>query len=107
MKTLAIPCSVIVVALLAAAPSRAADDSINLYQTKCAACHGVEGAGKPAARIPSLVSDEVRNRSDESLADSIANGGTDKKSAHAFQAKGLSPDQVKMIVSYIRQLQKK
>ena len=106
MRTLAIASSAIVLLLLAV-PSRAADDAITLYQTKCAACHGVEGAGKPAARIPSLVSGEARTRSDENLTDTITNGGAERKSAHAFQAKGLSPDQVKMMVSYIRQLQKR
>lgn len=87
--------------------SWAADDGATLYKTKCAACHGVDGAGKPAANIPSLVSDEARDASDADLADQIANGGRARKAAHAFEAKGLSPDHVKMILAYIRQLQRK
>jgi hypothetical protein len=37
----------------------------------------------------------------------ISNGGKDKKASHAFAAKGVTPDQVKMVVSYIRETQKK
>jgi len=37
----------------------------------------------------------------------IANGGKDKKASHAFANKGVTPDQTKMIVSYIRDAQKK
>lgn len=87
--------------------SWAADDGAALYKTKCAACHGADLAGKPAAKAPSLISDESKKESDADLTDMIANGGKDKKAMHAFANKGVSPDQVKMIVSYIRDAQKK
>jgi len=87
--------------------SWAADDGAALYKTKCAACHGVDLAGKPAAKAPSLISDESKKESDADLTDMIANGGKDKKAMHAFANKGLTPDQVKMIVSYISDMQKK
>ena len=93
--------------ILAPTFARAADDGATLYQAKCAACHGVDGAGKPAAKIPSLVSEDVKKATDDDLSDGIANGGAGKKPAHAFQAKGLSPNQIRMIVSYIRELQKR
>ncbi|HTS37201.1 MAG TPA: cytochrome c [Candidatus Solibacter sp.] len=86
--------------------SWAADDGAGLYKTKCAACHGVDLAGKPAAKIPSLVSDDAKKTSDADLTDMIANGGKDKKAAHAFASKGLSADQIKMVVDFIRQSQK-
>ena len=87
--------------------SWAADDGAGFYKTKCAACHGADLAGKPAAKIPSLVSDDAKKASDADLTDMISNGGKDKKAMHAFQAKGLTADQVKMLVTYIRGLQKK
>jgi len=87
--------------------SWAADDGAALYKTKCAACHGADLAGKPAAKAPSLISDESKKESDADLTDMIANGGKDKKAMHAFANKGVTPDQVKMIVSYIREAQKK
>lgn len=87
--------------------SWAGDDAATIYKTKCAACHGVDLAGKPAAKIPSLVSDDAKKLSDADLTDAIANGGKDKKPMHSFASKGVTPDQIKMVVSYIRETQKK
>ena len=84
-----------------------ADDGGTLFKAKCAACHGADLAGKPAAKAPSLVSDEAKKASDADLTDMIANGGKDKKAMHAFGNKGVTPDQIKMVVSYIREQQKK
>ena len=82
--------------------SWAADDGAAVFKAKCAACHGVEAAGKPAAKIPSLVSDDAKKMSDADLSKAIT-----EKPKHAGIAKSLTPDQVKMVVSYIRELQKK
>jgi mono/diheme cytochrome c family protein len=82
--------------------SWAADDSATLYKTECAACHGPDGAGKPAAKIPSLVGDEAKKASDADLEKAVT-----EKPKHAGVAKSLTPDQVKLVVSYIRDLQKK
>ena len=84
-----------------------ADDGGTLFKAKCAACHGADLAGKPAAKAPSLVSDDAKKASDADLTDMIANGGKEKKAMHAFANKGVTPDQVKMVVSYIRDQQKK
>jgi mono/diheme cytochrome c family protein len=84
-----------------------AQDSATVYKTKCAACHGADLGGKPAAKIPSLISDDAKKLSETDLTDAIANGGQDKKASHAFANKGVTPDQIKMIVSYIRDGQKK
>jgi mono/diheme cytochrome c family protein len=81
--------------------SWAADDGATLYKAKCAACHGVDAAGKPAATIPSLTSDEVKKASDDDLIKTVA-----EKAKHPGTVKTLPPDQVKMIVTYIRSLQK-
>ncbi|HLV87749.1 MAG TPA: cytochrome c [Candidatus Sulfotelmatobacter sp.] len=106
---LAILIGMIAVALFLILPnlSWAADDGGTLYKAKCAMCHGADLAGKPAAKIPSLVGDEAKKASDADLTDMIANGGKDKKSMHAFSNKGVTPDQVKMVIAYIREAQKK
>jgi len=106
---LAVLVVVIAVALFILIPSLswAQDDGATIYKTKCAACHGADAAGKPAAKIPSLVSDDVKKLSDADLTDFVANGGPSKKATHAFAAKGLTPDQIKAVVAQIRSLQKK
>jgi mono/diheme cytochrome c family protein len=78
-----------------------ADDAATLYKTKCAACHGADAAGKPAAKIPSLTSDDAKKKTDAQLSSSI----TDNPK-HAGFAKSLTPDQVKMLTGYIRGVQK-
>ncbi len=106
---LAILIGMIAVALFLVLPnlSWAADDGAALYKAKCAMCHGADLAGKPAAKIPSLVSDDAKKASDADLTDMIANGGKDKKASHALSNKGVTADQVKAVVSYIRETQKK
>jgi cytochrome c6 len=86
--------------------SWAADDGATIYKTKCAMCHGADLAGKPAAKIPSLVGDNAKKASDADLTDMIANGGKDKKAMHAFANKGVTPDQIKMVIAYVREAQK-
>jgi mono/diheme cytochrome c family protein len=80
--------------------SWAAEDGAALYKTKCAACHGPEGAGK--GTVKSLVSDEAKKMSDEDMTKFLS---TNPK--HAGAAKSLTPDQVTAILSHVRVLQKK
>ena len=79
-----------------------AEDGAALYKAKCAACHGPDGAGKPAAKIPALNSDDVQKKSDAELTDFIANGGPSKKASHSFSQKGLSAEQIKALVAQVR-----
>ncbi len=99
----------IAVALFIVVPnlSWAGDDGAGIYKAKCAACHGADLAGKPAAKIPSLISDEAKKASDADLTEIVANGGKDKKASHAFATKGLTPDQIRMVIAYVRDTQKK
>ena len=97
----------IAVALFALIPSLSwADDGATIYKTKCAACHGADAAGKPAAKIPSLISDDAKKVSDADLTDMIANGGKDKKASHAFANKGLTPDAINEKVAELVQVAK-
>jgi len=81
--------------------SWAADDGASIYKARCAACHGVDATGKPAAKIPSLVSDEAKKASDDDLAKAVT-----ETAKHPATLKSLPADQVKMVVSYMRSLQK-
>ena len=92
----------IAVALFILIPSLSwAEDGAALYKAKCAMCHGPDAAGKPAAKIPSLVSDEAKKKSDADLTKAVA-----ETAKHPAPVKGLSADDAKAIVTYIRSLQK-
>jgi mono/diheme cytochrome c family protein len=93
----------IAVALFIILPSLswAAEDGAAIYKAKCAACHGPDGAGKPAAKIPAVKSDEVKSKSNEEIAKFL---GSNPK--HAGVAKALTPEQTKAVVDYIRELNK-
>ncbi len=105
---LALLVATIAVALFILVPSPSwAEDGAAIFKAKCAACHGADAAGKPAAKIPSLVSDDAKKLSDADLTVFIAYGGPSKKATHAFASKGLTPDQIKAVVSAVRDLQKK
>jgi mono/diheme cytochrome c family protein len=81
--------------------SWAADDGATIYKAKCAACHGGDAAGKPAAKIPSLISDEQKKASDDAIGKSIAS-----TAKHPAGVKALPADDVKAVVAYLRSLQK-
>jgi cytochrome c6 len=81
--------------------SWAADDGATLFKAKCAMCHGADGAGKPAMKAPSLISDEAKKLSDADLAKAVA-----EKAKHPAGVKALGADDVKAVVAHIRTLQK-
>jgi cytochrome c553 len=102
MTKLAMLVLTIAVVLFILIPSLSwADDGATLYKTKCAACHGVDAAGKPAAKIPSLIGDDAKKMSDADLTKAVT-----EKPKHAGVAKALTPDQIKMVIGYIRSVQK-
>ena len=78
-----------------------AEDGAALYKTKCAACHGADAAGKPAAKIPSLVSEDAKKKSDADLAKAVTD-----TAKHPAGVKSLPADDAKAIVTYLRTLQK-
>ncbi|MFZ0798269.1 MAG: cytochrome c [Terriglobales bacterium] len=78
-----------------------AEDGAALYKAKCAMCHGPDATGKPAAKIPSLVSDDVKKKTDADLTKAVA-----ETAKHPAPVKGLAADDVKAVVAYVRSLQK-
>jgi mono/diheme cytochrome c family protein len=78
-----------------------------IYIAKCFACHSSDGSGTgtigKSMRIPNLASPGVQGRSDESLASAISEG-VGKMPAYK---KKYSPDQIQLLVAYIRELGKK
>lgn len=105
MKTMKIAMLVltIAVALFVLLPNLAwAEDGAALYKAKCAMCHGPDGAGKAAAKIPSLVSDDAKKKTDEEITKFLASNPK-----HAGVAKALNGEQTKAVIGFVRELQKK
>ena len=96
--------------LLAVALPASAHDGAALFQSKCAICHGKNGAGDTpmakAKNIKDLGSPEVQKMTDAQLTDMIANGGPNKVKGHDYKAKGLADDQIKALVAFVRTLKK-
>jgi len=109
MMKLAVLIAMIALTLFLILPnlSWAGDDDAAIYKAKCAARQWCGPGWKAAAKIPSLVADDARKASDADLTDMISNGGKDKKAMHAFSNTGVTVDQVKMVIGYIREAQKK
>ncbi|MBZ2180248.1 MAG: c-type cytochrome [Acidobacteriota bacterium] len=77
-----------------------------LYRAKCASCHGAKGEGRAAIKRTSLLTEEVRKKTDAELTQEIAAGGKRKSAAHAYEQKGVTAEQVKLLVQYVRELQR-
>lgn len=107
-KTTAITLILFVFSL--ALPAMAAEDGAALFKTKCAACHGKTGAadtpiGK-SKNIKDLGSTDIQSQTDAQLTEMIASGGPNKVKGHDYKAKGLTDEQVKALVTFIRTLKK-
>jgi len=97
MKTtkIAVLVLTIAVALFVLIPSLSwADDGATLYKAKCAACHGADGAGKPAAKIPAIAG----------KAEADTTKGITDTAKHPAPVKGLSADDVKAIAAFVKGL---
>jgi mono/diheme cytochrome c family protein len=86
---------------------QAQSDAAKVYKTNCVLCHSADGSGSSgtgkALKAKDLRSDEVQKQSDEALAEVITKG---RAKMPAFGSK-LSPDVIKSLVAYIRDLAKK
>lgn len=88
MKKLA----VVVIFSLILTPALFADAAT--YKAKCQMCHGADGKKQAKA---DLTSDSIKKKADADLVKFL---GTDAK--HNFTKKGLSDDQLKSVVTFIK-----
>lgn len=102
---------IVVVALcvLVVAPAAIAGggpDGAAIYKSKCAVCHGADGAGQTpmgkTMKLRDLGSPEVQKQSDQELAKWIADG---KGKMPAYKTK-LSAADIDALVGFIRSLKK-
>ncbi|MGZ4815417.1 MAG: c-type cytochrome [Terriglobales bacterium] len=87
----------IAVALMMVVPSLswAAEDGSAVYKTKCAACHGPDGAGKVGPAVKGTKVD---------VAEFVQNGAAGKKAPHTKGVNGVSADQAKAVGDYVKGL---
>jgi mono/diheme cytochrome c family protein len=81
--------------------SWAADDGAALYKTKCAGCHGADGAGKPAMKAPAL---KGTNLEASRIAEHLTKGESTSKPPHNKGMAGLTDTQAKAIAEYVKTL---
>ena len=95
----------LLLALVISLPALA--DGAAVYKTKCASCHGADGAGQTAVgksmKIRDLRSPEVQKQTDIELT-KIISGGKGKMPAYGKQ---LSNDDVSALIAHIRTLKGK
>lgn len=96
-------------AVLVLAPMAQAEDAAALFKAKCAACHGQDGKGDTTMGkkqgLRDLSSADVQKQTDAELTKIVAEG-KDGKASHAYKKKGLTDDQIKGLVGFIRGLKK-
>lgn len=85
------------------APAAWAADAKTIFGTKCAACHGPDGAGK-MKNTPDLRAEGTQKKSDADLTAYIKTGNG--KAMHAFGNKGVDDETIKALVAHIRTLKK-
>ena len=96
----------LVFALLFASSAKA-QGGADLFKSKCAACHGSDGSASTATgksmKIRDFHSPDVQKQTDAELTEIISAG---KGAMPSYKGK-LTAEQIKQLVSYIRDLAKK
>jgi mono/diheme cytochrome c family protein len=98
----------VVVVLFCASVSQisVAKDPKDLFAEKCASCHAADGSGHTPAtakmKIPDLRSKRIKQMSDDELYAATAEGKSHEEYPHGFLHLGLSEEQIRDLIKYIR-----
>jgi len=76
-------------------------DGAALFKSKCSACHGANGEGKPAMKAPALKGTTLDA---SQIAEHITKGEATSKPPHNKGISGLSDDQAKAIADFVKSL---
>jgi mono/diheme cytochrome c family protein len=78
--------------------SWAAEDGAAIYKTKCAACHGADGADKVG---PALKGTKM---TDAQVADLLTKGAEGKKVPHGKAVAGVTAEQATAVAGFVKSL---
>src|SRR4051794_11985124 len=101
----------LIVLLLGGYGIAAGQNGAHVYGTRCASCHGTDGAGttnaiKTFQGMPDLRT-AIAGMTDAQLSETIGRGVDHKKYAHRFLQMGLTQLQVNDVIVHLRKLPKK
>jgi mono/diheme cytochrome c family protein len=101
----------LIILILAVCGIAAGQSGADVFSTRCASCHGTDGAGTPNANktfqgMPDLRT-TIAGMTDAHLFETIARGVDHKKYPHRFLQTGLTTNQVADVVVHLRKLAKK
>ncbi|MGH9603389.1 MAG: c-type cytochrome [Terriglobales bacterium] len=97
---------ILMAGLIVLTGSAGADDTAPVYKAKCLSCHAADGTGTPIGKkmgARDFHDPEVAKQTDQQLNDAIVKG---KKKMPKYEGK-LTADQIKQLVTYVRDLGKK
>lgn len=87
-----------VIALLSMSCVAFAEDGAAIYKSKCAMCHGPDGAGKVGPAVKGTALTEAQ------ITDLLTKGAAGKKAPHGKAVAGLTDDQAKAVATYVKSL---
>jgi len=96
-------CIVMALVILVAAPLSlwSAEDGAALFKSKCAACHGDDGQGKPAAKMPAVKGTKMDA---DKLVEYLTKGVEGKRFPHNHPVSGINEEQAKAVADYVKSL---
>ncbi len=96
-------CIVMALVMLVAAPLSlwSAEDGAALFKSKCAACHGDNGQGKPAAKMPAVNGTKMTA---DKMVEYLTKGEDGKKFPHNKPVNGINEEQAKAIADCVKSL---
>jgi mono/diheme cytochrome c family protein len=85
--------------LIAGTLARGSESGEALYKTKCAACHGASGEGKPAMHAPGLKGTKLDAGQ---IVERVTKGQPGARAPHNKGMASLKEDQAKAIAEYVK-----
>jgi mono/diheme cytochrome c family protein len=77
-----------------------AEDGAEVFKSKCAACHGDKGEGKPAAKMPAA---KGTKKTEDQIVTALLKGG-DGKMIHNNPLAGITEEQAKAVAAFVKTL---